>query len=43
MIQFSEIKEASRGFADPERARFPGLLYDYASRPYGIQFPDEEP
>jgi catechol 2,3-dioxygenase-like lactoylglutathione lyase family enzyme len=41
MIQFSEIKAESRGFTDPERASFPDLLYDYASRPYGIQFPDE--
>ncbi len=42
MIQFSEIKPEWRGFADPDRAQFPGYLYDYASRPYGIQFPGDE-
>ena len=42
MIQFSEIKAESRGCTDPERASFPDYLYDYASRPYGIQFPDED-
>jgi len=41
MIQFSEIKPESRGFSDTVRRDFPGHLYDYASRPYGIQFPDE--
>jgi len=41
MIQFSEIKAESRGFADPERAAYATYLYDYCSRPYGIQFPDE--
>jgi hypothetical protein len=40
MIQFSEIKAESRGFADASRQDFPDYLYDYASRPYGIQFPD---
>jgi hypothetical protein len=41
MIQFSEIKEASRGFTDTARARYPELLYDYVSQPYGIQFGDD--
>ena len=35
MLQFSEIKPGDRGFHDPNRADFPSLLYDYASRPYG--------
>ncbi|MFL5760801.1 MAG: VOC family protein [Thermomicrobiales bacterium] len=38
MIQFSEIKPAERGFTDPERKNFPALLYDYARRPYGVQW-----
>lgn len=38
MIQLSEIKPADRGFADPARADFPSLLYDYASRPYGLRY-----
>lgn len=38
MIQFSEIKPAERGFSDPERKDFPTLLYDYARRPYGVQW-----
>ncbi len=38
MIQLSEIKPASRGFTDPTRSDFPDLLYDYASRPYGVQY-----
>lgn len=38
MIQLSEIKPESRGFTDPTRSGFPDLLYDYASRPYGVQF-----
>lgn len=41
MFQFSEIKAADRGFADPERARFSDFLYDYASRPYGLQWDDD--
>jgi hypothetical protein len=41
MIQFSEIKSPDRGFTDPTRADFPTLLYDYASRPYGVQWDDE--
>jgi catechol 2,3-dioxygenase-like lactoylglutathione lyase family enzyme len=41
MFQFSEIKETERGFHDPERAEFPSFLYDYASRPYGLQWDAE--
>lgn len=41
MIQFSEIKAESRGITDASRIDFPEYLYDYASRPYGIQFPEE--
>lgn len=41
MIQFSEIKAESRGFTDKTRKDFAAYLYDYASRPYGIQFPDD--
>ena len=41
MIQFSEIKAESRGITDEARRDFPKYLYDYASRPYGIQFPDD--
>lgn len=40
MIQFSEIKADWRGYpqeTDPEFARW---LYDYSSRPYGVQFDD---
>lgn len=38
MFQLSEIKQADRGFVDPRRKDFPNLLYDYASRPYGLQW-----
>ena len=38
MIQFSQIKDDSRGFAGTPRDGFPALLYDYASRPYGLQW-----
>lgn len=38
MFQFSEIKQSDRGFSDPERGAFPELLYDYVSRPYGLQW-----
>jgi catechol 2,3-dioxygenase-like lactoylglutathione lyase family enzyme len=38
MFQFSEVKPLERGFSDPARADFPNLLYDYASRPYGLQW-----
>jgi hypothetical protein len=40
MIQLSEIKLAWRGFSDPDRRQFPEMLYDYASRPYGVQWDD---
>lgn len=42
MIQLSEIKPESRGITAPARADFPRYLYDYASRPYGLQFSEEE-
>lgn len=42
MIQFSEIKPESRGFTDESRRDFPAYLYDYASRPYGIQFDENK-
>ena len=41
MIQFSQVKESWRGYpegTDPEFARW---LYDYSSRPYGVQFENE--
>jgi catechol 2,3-dioxygenase-like lactoylglutathione lyase family enzyme len=38
MIQFSEVKEAERGFRTPEQKAFADYLYDYASRPYGVVF-----
>jgi hypothetical protein len=38
MFQFSEIKQADRGFGTSERADYSSLLYDYASRPYGLQW-----
>lgn len=41
MIQFSEIKPEWRGFSDPDRAGFAQHLYDYASRPYGLQWDAE--
>lgn len=40
MIQLSEIKPEWRGITAPARADFPTLLYDYASRPYGLQLGD---
>ncbi|MEA2583728.1 MAG: hypothetical protein QOF33_1813 [Thermomicrobiales bacterium] len=43
MIQFSEIKPAARGFANPTDSNFPALLYDYASRPYGLQWDEDHP
>jgi catechol 2,3-dioxygenase-like lactoylglutathione lyase family enzyme len=42
MFQFSEIKASERGFSDPERAAYSSLLYDYASRPYGLQWDESE-
>lgn len=38
MFQFSEVKEADRGITDPERARYADYLFDYAKRPYGVQW-----
>lgn len=41
MIQFSEVKSDWRGYpegTDPEFARW---LYDYSSRPYGVQFEND--
>lgn len=38
MFQFSEIKTHERGFAGTPRTGFHELLYDYASRPYGLQW-----
>ncbi len=38
MIQFSEIKPEGRGFTDPWSKAFADSLYDYTSRPYGVQF-----
>ncbi len=40
MIQFSQVKEAWLGYPDAHGAEFAKYLYDYASRPYGIQFPE---
>lgn len=36
MFQFSQVKEAERGFSDPDRSDFASYLYDYARRPYGV-------
>lgn len=38
MFQFSEIKHADRGITDPSRADFASYLFDYAKRPYGVQW-----
>jgi catechol 2,3-dioxygenase-like lactoylglutathione lyase family enzyme len=42
MIQFSEVKEKERGYINPESREWAGYLYDYASRPYGLVFGEEE-
>jgi catechol 2,3-dioxygenase-like lactoylglutathione lyase family enzyme len=42
MIQFSEVKETWRGFVEPEKKAFANYLYDYASRPYGLRFGEED-
>ena len=42
MIQFSQVKETWRGFRTAEQRAFAGYLYDYASRPYGKRFGEEE-
>lgn len=41
MIQLSEVKRHDRGITDPARSDFASYLYDYASRPYGLQFDQE--
>lgn len=41
MIQLSEVKPESRGYLNPESASFARYLYDYASRPYGVQWEEE--
>lgn len=41
MIQFSEIKPDARGFTTSENKTFANYLYDYTSRPYGVQFEGE--
>jgi hypothetical protein len=41
MIQFSQVKESWRGYPNRDDAEFARFLYDYASRPYGVQFIDE--
>jgi catechol 2,3-dioxygenase-like lactoylglutathione lyase family enzyme len=38
MFQFSEVKPEDRGIAEPSRANFHTYLYDYAQRPYGIDW-----
>ena len=38
MIQLSQIKDDARGFDGTPREGFSALLYDYASRPYGLQW-----
>jgi catechol 2,3-dioxygenase-like lactoylglutathione lyase family enzyme len=42
MIQFSEVKETWRGFVEPEKKAFADYLYDYASRPYGLRFGEDD-
>lgn len=41
MIQLSEVKPGWRGFRDPNRFDFPEYLYDYRSRPYGLQWEED--
>ena len=36
LIQFSQIKDGYRGFADPPR--FTDLMYDYSRGRYGVRF-----
>jgi hypothetical protein len=38
MFQFSEVKREDRGINNPDRADFAEYLYDYAKRPYGIDW-----
>jgi len=41
MFQFSQVKESWRGYPKEGDAEFARWLYDYASRPYGVQFENE--
>lgn len=41
MIQFSQIKDDWKGYRNVGDAAFAAHLYDYSSRPYGIQFENE--
>ncbi|MGD9712380.1 MAG: VOC family protein [Thermomicrobiales bacterium] len=38
MFQFSEVKKEHQGIVDPSRADFARYLYDYAKKPYGIDW-----
>lgn len=38
MFQFSEVKPEHQGITNPERADFARFLYDYAKKPYGIDW-----
>jgi catechol 2,3-dioxygenase-like lactoylglutathione lyase family enzyme len=38
MFQFSEVKPEHQGITDPTRADFSRYLYDYAKKPYGIDW-----
>ncbi len=38
MFQFSEVKPEHQGITNPERADFARYLYDYAKKPYGIDW-----
>jgi len=38
MFQFSQVKEKHQGITDPRRADFANYLYDYAKKPYGIDW-----
>ena len=40
MIQISEIKPESRGFANPHH--FTDYMYDYLSGRYGVRFEEEQ-
>jgi len=38
MFQFSEVKAEHQGITNPDRADFARYLYDYAKKPYGIDW-----
>ena len=38
MFQFSEVKPEHQGITNPDRADFARYLYDYAKKPYGIDW-----